>query len=157
MIRALAARGLAQVLIHTGQHYDAAMSDVFFQELGLPEPDRNLGVGSGSHAVQTAAIMVALEAVFAELRPALAVVYGDVNSTTAAALVGAKLGVPLAHVEAGSELRHDDAGGGQRRSRTSCPTCSSASPDAIAHSPARAWPRSGIASSATHDDTLQAT
>jgi UDP-N-acetylglucosamine 2-epimerase (non-hydrolysing) len=101
VIRALAARGLPQTLIHTGQHYDAAMSDVFFRELGLPEPDLNLGVGSGSHAAQTAAIMVALESAFADLRPALAIVYGDVNSTTAAALVGSKMGVPLAHVEAG--------------------------------------------------------
>ena len=101
VIRALAARGLPQTLIHTGQHYDAALSDVFFRELGLPEPDLNLGVGSGSHATQTAAIMVALEGAFAELRPALAIVYGDVNSTTAAALVGSKMGVPLAHVEAG--------------------------------------------------------
>jgi len=101
VIRALAARGLPQTLIHTGQHYDAALSDVFFRELGLPEPDLNLGIGSGSHAAQTAAIMVALEGAFAALRPALAIVYGDVNSTTAAALVGAKMGVPLAHVEAG--------------------------------------------------------
>jgi len=101
VIRALAARGLPQTLIHTGQHYDAALSDVFFHELGLPEPDLNLGVGSGSHAAQTAAIMVALEGAFADLRPSLAIVYGDVNSTTAAALVGSKMGVPLAHVEAG--------------------------------------------------------
>lgn len=101
VIRALAARGLPQTLIHTGQHYDAALSDVFFRELGLPEPDLNLGVGSGSHAAQTAAIMIALEGAFAALRPALVIVYGDVNSTTAAALVGAKMGVPLAHVEAG--------------------------------------------------------
>ena len=101
VIRALGGGGVAQVVIHSGQHYDAAMSDVFFRDLGLPEPDRNLGVGSGSHAVQTAAIMVALEQAFLELRPALAIVYGDVNSTTAAALVAAKIGLPLAHVEAG--------------------------------------------------------
>ena len=101
VIRALERAGVAQAIIHSGQHYDAAMSDVFFRDLGLPEPDRNLGVGSGSHAVQTAAIMVALEQAFGELRPALAVVYGDVNSTTAAALVAAKIGLPLAHVEAG--------------------------------------------------------
>ena len=135
VIRALAARGLDQVLIHTGQHYDAAMSDVFFQELGLPEPDRNLGVGSGSHAVQTAAIMVALEAVFAELRPALAVVYGDVNSTTAAALVGAKLGGPLAHVEAG--LRSFDMTMPEEVNRRVTDILSdllfATSPDAIAH------------------------
>jgi UDP-N-acetylglucosamine 2-epimerase (non-hydrolysing) len=77
------------------------MSDVFFRDLGLPEPDLNLGVGSGSQAVQTAAIMVALERAFADIRPALAVVYGDVNSTIAAALVASKTGLPLAHVEAG--------------------------------------------------------
>jgi UDP-N-acetylglucosamine 2-epimerase (non-hydrolysing) len=101
VIRALAARGLAQTLIHTGQHYDDALSEVFFRELALPEPDLNLGVGSGSHAAQTAAIMVALEGTFADLRPALVIVYGDVNSTTAAALVTSKMGMPLAHVEAG--------------------------------------------------------
>jgi len=86
VIHALGARGVPQVVIHTGQHYDERMSDVFFRQLGLPEPDLNLGVGSGSHAVQTAAIMVELERAFADLRPALIVVYGDVNSTLAAVL-----------------------------------------------------------------------
>ena len=101
VIAALRARGVAQLVIHTGQHYDAKMSDVFFRDLGLPEPDINLGVGSGTQAGQTAAIMVALERSFLERRPALAVVYGDVNSTVAAALVAAKIGLPMAHVEAG--------------------------------------------------------
>jgi UDP-N-acetylglucosamine 2-epimerase (non-hydrolysing) len=101
VIRAIGSLGGQQVVIHTGQHYDAAMSDVFFRELGLPEPDLNLGVGSGSHAVQTAAIMVELERAFTSLRPALIVVYGDVNSTLAAAVVAAKLHIPIAHVEAG--------------------------------------------------------
>jgi UDP-N-acetylglucosamine 2-epimerase (non-hydrolysing) len=101
VIRALERRGIEQRLIHTGQHYDAAMSDVFFADLDLPRPDLNLGVGSGSQAAQTAALMVALEPAFAELRPALAIVYGDVNSTIAAALVAVKLGLPIAHVEAG--------------------------------------------------------
>ena len=101
VIRALAARGVDQRLIHTGQHYDDALSAVFFRDLDLPRPDLDLGVGSGSHAAQTAAIMVALERAFAEIRPALAVVYGDVNSTVAAALVAAKIGLPMAHVEAG--------------------------------------------------------
>ena len=101
VIRALAERGISQTVIHTGQHYDAAMSDVFFHDLGLPEPDLNLGVGSGSQASQTGALMVALEKAFATARPALAVVYGDVNSTIAAALVASKTGLPLAHVEAG--------------------------------------------------------
>jgi UDP-N-acetylglucosamine 2-epimerase (non-hydrolysing) len=101
VLRGLEQRGANQALVHTGQHYDAAMSDVFFQELGLPAPDVNLGVGSGTQAGQTAALMVALEEAFARLEPALVVVYGDVNSTLAAALVAAKLGLPIAHVEAG--------------------------------------------------------
>jgi UDP-N-acetylglucosamine 2-epimerase (non-hydrolysing) len=101
VIRALEARGIQQVVIHTGQHYDDKMSEVFFRDLGLPQPDLNLGVGSGSHAVQTAAIMVELEGAFAALDPALVVVYGDVNSTLAAAVVASKLGRPIAHVEAG--------------------------------------------------------
>ena len=101
VIRALAARGVDQRLVHTGQHYDDALSAVFFRDLDLPRPDLDLGVGSGSHAAQTAAIMVALERAFAEIRPALAVVYGDVNSTLAAALVAAKIDLPMAHVEAG--------------------------------------------------------
>jgi UDP-N-acetylglucosamine 2-epimerase (non-hydrolysing) len=101
VLRALEQRAIPQRLVHTGQHYDEALSDVFFRDLGLPEPDLNLGVGSGSHAVQTAAIMVALEDTFHRLAPTLAVVYGDVNSTVAAALVASKIGLPLAHVEAG--------------------------------------------------------
>jgi UDP-N-acetylglucosamine 2-epimerase (non-hydrolysing) len=101
VLRALAARGIDQRLVHTGQHYDDALSAVFFRDLDLPQPDLDLGVGSGSHAGQTAAIMVALERAFADIRPPLAVVYGDVNSTVAAALVAAKIGLPLAHVEAG--------------------------------------------------------
>jgi len=98
---ALAAAGLEEYLVHTGQHYDAAMSDVFFAELGLRPPDRNLGVGSGSHAVQTAAMLAGLETVLAEQRPRVVLVYGDTNSTLAAALAAAKLHLPIAHVEAG--------------------------------------------------------
>lgn len=101
VIRALDALGVPQVLVHTGQHYDDRMSDIFFTELELPRPDVNLGVGSGTQARQTAAIMVAIEDVLVEREPAMVVVYGDVNSTVAAALVAAKLQVPLAHVEAG--------------------------------------------------------
>jgi UDP-N-acetylglucosamine 2-epimerase (non-hydrolysing) len=104
--RALAEAGFRQQLVHTGQHYDANMSDVFFRELEIPEPDMNLGVGSGSHAQQTASILTKLEAVVLANKPDLAVVYGDVNSTAAAALVCAKLLVPIAHVEAG--LRSHD-------------------------------------------------
>lgn len=101
VIAALRDYPLDQVLVHTGQHYDPVMSEVFFTQLGLPEPDLNLGVGSGSHATQTAAIMTGLEQVFAERRPDLVIVYGDVNSTVAAALVATKLGIAVAHVEAG--------------------------------------------------------
>lgn len=90
-----------QVMVHTGQHYDVNMSDVFFVDLGLPAPDHYLGVGSGTHAQQTAAVMVAFERVVQQLGPDLVLVYGDVNSTVAAALVCAKLLVPVAHVEAG--------------------------------------------------------
>lgn len=93
--------GLPQVLVHTGQHYDAAMSDVFFRELGLPEPIVNLGIGSGTHAQQTAALLIGLEQALTNLWPTIVVVYGDVNSTLAGALVAAKLHLPLAHVEAG--------------------------------------------------------
>jgi UDP-N-acetylglucosamine 2-epimerase (non-hydrolysing) len=102
VIRALAGYpSVRQVLIHTGQHYDVNMSDVFFQQLGMPAPDVNLQVGSGSHAQQTAAIMSQFEPVVMEKKPSLVMVYGDVNSTIAAALVCAKLGISVAHVEAG--------------------------------------------------------
>ena len=90
-----------EVLIHTGQHYDDLMSDVFFRELELPSPDVNLGAGSASAAAQTARMIEALEPVLAEQRPSLVIVYGDTNSTLAGALTAAKLGMPLAHVEAG--------------------------------------------------------
>jgi UDP-N-acetylglucosamine 2-epimerase (non-hydrolysing) len=90
-----------QTLVHTGQHYDQQMSDIFFRELGLPEPDVNLGVGSGTHGVQTGRIMIEMERLLLERPPDLVMVYGDVNSTAATALVCAKLMIPLAHVEAG--------------------------------------------------------
>jgi UDP-N-acetylglucosamine 2-epimerase (non-hydrolysing) len=92
---------VVQTLIHTGQHYDANMSDVFFEQLGIPAPDVNLAVGSGTHARQTAEIMTRLEPVLLDGKPDLVLVYGDVNSTVATALVCAKLGVRVGHVEAG--------------------------------------------------------
>jgi UDP-N-acetylglucosamine 2-epimerase (non-hydrolysing) len=92
---------LEQVLVHTGQHYDDNMSEVFFRQLHIPQPDYNLGIGSGTHTWQTAQVMLALEPLLADLRPDLVLVVGDVNSTVAAALVAVKLHLPLAHVEAG--------------------------------------------------------
>ena len=93
------------LIVHTGQHYDAAMSDSFFNDLGLPKPDVYLGVGSASHAVQTAKIMTEFEPVVLEHKPDWVLVVGDVNSTIACALVCAKLGVKVAHVEAGLRSR----------------------------------------------------
>jgi UDP-N-acetylglucosamine 2-epimerase (non-hydrolysing) len=92
---------IKQILVHTGQHYDINMSDIFFRQLGLPEPDINLEVGSGSHAVQTAQIMTGFENAVMKEKPDMALVYGDVNSTVAAALVCSKLGIRIGHVEAG--------------------------------------------------------
>jgi UDP-N-acetylglucosamine 2-epimerase (non-hydrolysing) len=106
VIDALEQRGADVVLVHTGQHYDSAMSKVFFEELGIRTPDYSLGVGSGTHAQQTAGVMTAFEPIVADLRPQVVVVVGDVNSTMAAALVAAKATVPVAHVEAG--LRSGD-------------------------------------------------
>jgi UDP-N-acetylglucosamine 2-epimerase (non-hydrolysing) len=94
-----------QILVHTGQHYDEAMSDAFFNDLGIPRPDINLEVGSGSHAEQTARVMMAFEPVILEHRPDWVVVVGDVNSTLAATLVSAKLETRVAHVEAGLRSR----------------------------------------------------
>lgn len=102
----LAADDMEPVLIHTGQHYDANMSDVFFRDLNLPRPDFHLEVGSGSHAEQTARVMMAYEKTVAASPPDWIVVVGDVNSTLAAALVGTKLHIPVAHLEAG--LRSGD-------------------------------------------------
>ena len=99
--REMARRGFEEWLVHTGQHYDERMSDVFFSELSLPKPYCDLGVGSGSHAAQTAKMMLALENVIVDAEPDCVLIYGDTNSTLAAALVTAKLNIPLVHVEAG--------------------------------------------------------
>jgi UDP-N-acetylglucosamine 2-epimerase (non-hydrolysing) len=88
-------------LVHTGQHYDQAMSDSFFRDLGIPEPDINLGVGSGTHGAQTAQVLLKIEALLIERRPHVVLVVGDVNSTLAATLAAIKMNIPVAHVEAG--------------------------------------------------------
>ena len=98
---ALTAAGDEHVIVHTGQHYDARMSDVFFADLAIPEPGVHLGVGSGSHGVQTGSMLAALDGVLAEHRPDWVLVYGDTNSTVAGALAGVKLHLPVAHLEAG--------------------------------------------------------
>ena len=110
VIRALISRGISVEVIHTGQHYDAAMSDSFMDALEMPAPVAQLGIGSGTHAEQTARALIAVESVLIERSPALVVVPGDVNSTLAAALAAVKLGIPVCHLEAGSaELRRHDA------------------------------------------------
>lgn len=110
ILEAMAARPeeFAPLLVHTGQHYDERMSKTFFEELGLPRPDMDLGVGSGSHAQQTAKVMMAFEEVCLQHRPDRVLVVGDVNSTLAATLVATKMDIPVAHVEAG--LRSRDMG-----------------------------------------------
>jgi UDP-N-acetylglucosamine 2-epimerase (non-hydrolysing) len=109
LIRALRALPAAfrprVVTVHTGQHYDELLSRVFFEQLGMPKPDHSLGAGSGSHAVQTAAVLEAFERVLFREKPELVVVVGDVNSTLACALAAVKLGIPVAHVEAGLRSR----------------------------------------------------
>jgi UDP-N-acetylglucosamine 2-epimerase (non-hydrolysing) len=106
VLAALRAHRAEQTLVHTGQHYDSRLSDDIFRELDLPEPDMNLGVGSASHAEQTAQVMVGMEKCLLEKRPDIVLVYGDVNSTMAATLAAVKLGIRVGHVEAG--LRSGD-------------------------------------------------
>jgi len=106
LVRCLRERGIDQLLLHTGQHYDDNMSKVFFEDLGMPNADIHLGVGSGSHAEQTAKVMVGFEQICLKEKPDLVVVVGDVNSTLACSIVAAKLWIPVAHVEAG--LRSND-------------------------------------------------
>jgi UDP-N-acetylglucosamine 2-epimerase (non-hydrolysing) len=105
VLAALERHGVEQTLVHTGQHYDAKLSDAIFRDLELPDPDINLGVGSGTHGEQTAQILVGMERCLTQRRPDLLVVYGDVNSTLAATLAAVKMGIPVAHVEAGLRSR----------------------------------------------------
>ena len=106
LFHALARESWCEVrLVHTGQHYDKNMSDAFFEDFSLPRPHLHLGVGSGTHAQQTAGVMLAYEQVCLESPPNWVIVVGDVNSTLACSLVGAKLGIPVAHLEAGLRSR----------------------------------------------------
>ena len=146
VIRALAALGHEQRVVHTGQHYDERLSDVFFVQLGLPEPDINLGVGSGTQARQTAEVMVGMEQEFIENSPSIAVLYGDVNSTIGAALAGVKLGVKLAHVEAGLRSFDDTMPEEINRRLTDqlCDLLFATSPEAIGHLTREGRPVEGI-------------
>jgi UDP-N-acetylglucosamine 2-epimerase len=107
-------KSIKRVLVHTGQHYDFEMSPVFFKELKIPKPDYNLGVGSGSHAWQTAKMMEKLEPLLLKEKPDLVIVIGDVNSTLAGALTAVKVHVPVAHIEAG--VRSFDMSRGEKGS-----------------------------------------
>ncbi len=135
VIRALAVIGQEQQVIHTGQHYDERLSGVFFTQLGLPAPEVDLGVGSGTHGRQTAAALTGLEQEFVQRSPGLVIVYGDVNSTLAAALAAAKLGIGVAHVEAG--LRSFDPSMPEELNRRLtdqlCELLFATSPEAIGH------------------------
>jgi UDP-N-acetylglucosamine 2-epimerase (non-hydrolysing) len=146
VIRGLAALGHEQRVVHTGQHYDERLSDVFFVQLGLPEPDVNLGVGSGTQARQTAEVMVGMEQEFTGNPPSIAILYGDVNSTLGAALAGAKLGVRLAHVEAGLRSFDDSMPEEINRRLTDqlCDLLFTTSPEAIGYLAREGRPASGV-------------
>src|SRR5215831_15243895 len=146
VIRGLATLGHEQRVVHTGQHYDERLSDVFFVQLGLPEPDVNLGVGSGTQARQTAEVVVGMEREFTENPPSIAVLYGDVNSTLGAALAGAKLRVPLAHVEAGLRSFDDSMPEEINRRLTDqlCALLFVTSPEAIGHLAREGRPASSV-------------
>ncbi|WP_082379716.1 non-hydrolyzing UDP-N-acetylglucosamine 2-epimerase [Cellulosimicrobium cellulans] len=144
VFRGLGQGRIAQSIVHTGQHFDRNMSEVFFHDLGIPNPDLNLDIRGGSHAVQTAKAMMGLETAFSELAPSLVVVYGDVNSTLAAAVVAKKHNLPLVHVEAG--LRSRDMTMPEEQNRVMVDAVADlllcTSPDAVENLVAEGRPRS---------------
>lgn len=99
--KAMKNQGVKHIIVHTGQHYDPMLSDVFFRDLGIPDPDEHLGIGSGNHGEQTGKMLIAIEPVLQKYQPDWVLVYGDTNSTLAAAVAAVKLHLPLAHLEAG--------------------------------------------------------
>jgi UDP-N-acetylglucosamine 2-epimerase len=138
--KALRDAGHEEYLIHTGQHYDQGMSQVFFEELDIPEPARNLEVGSGPHGAQTGAMLARIETILQDEQPDWLLVYGDTNSTVAGALAAAKIGIRVAHVEAG--LRSSSAQC-PKRSIVSLPTISPIFSCAPARLPSTIWPQKG--------------
>ena len=149
LIEALRRRGVnEQFVVHTGQHYDRKMSDEILEDLGFPTPDYSLGVGSGTHGEQTAKVLMAFEKLLLERRPAVVVVAGDVNSTLACALAASKLGIPVAHLEAGTPLGRLGHAGGDQPGPHRPPLRHPADPQPRGHdepSSRRAWTPPGCA------------
>lgn len=124
---------IEEVIVHTGQHFDRNMSELFFEELGIPEPKINLGISGGTHAQMTARMLVALEDAMVEEAPDAILLYGDTNSTLAGALAAAKLGIPICHAEAGARTRFKSNPEEVNR------ICTDHLSSATAHPPVRAW------------------